>query len=248
LTKPRRRVRKRLLLILGLALLLLAMINPAFRFSLFLEWVSIDRIVGWVELARANKILTGAFFVFYAIGVMILPITLFPIVGGVLLNFWLALPLNMVAATLGGWLSFRVGRFCGRSVVEPFMKGNLKALDRLAASQGIRTVFLLRLIGVPPFIVTNYGLGLSAVRNRDFISGTVIGMFPWMTMVTYMSTALWSAVQVGGEKGMMRALVKAMLPLTTVSTLVMIGVIGTWLVRRYRERAATRTYNQTPRS
>jgi uncharacterized membrane protein YdjX (TVP38/TMEM64 family) len=242
----RRRVRKRWIVLLSLAIIL-ALINPAFRISLFQEWISIGRLVGWVDMARANPWLSLGFFFIYAIGVMALPITMFPIIGGVLMDFWIALPLNVAAATLGGWLSYRVGRRFGRSSVESLMRGNLKALDRLASSQGVRTVFLLRLIGVPPFIVTNYGLGLSAVRDRDFIVGTAAGMFPWMTMVTYMSTSLWAAVQVGGQKGMMSALFKAMLPLTAVSALVMIGVIVAWFVRRKRERA-TRIYSQNPQS
>jgi uncharacterized membrane protein YdjX (TVP38/TMEM64 family) len=179
---------------------------------------------------------------------MALPITMFPIIGGVLFPFWIALPLNLGAATLGAWISFRVGRAFGRASLEPFMRGNLKALDRLTASQGVKTVFLVRLIGVPPFIVTNYGLGLSGVRNRDFAVGTAAGMLPWMAMVTYMSTSLWEAVQVGGEKGLMSALFKAMLPLTTVSTLVLIGVVVNWYVKQRRHRAATRIYNQTPQS
>lgn len=247
MSRPRR-VRKRFLGILAV-LLVLALINPAFRFSLFLEWVSIDRIVGLVDLARSNRVLAGAFYIVFAIGVMVLPITLFPIVGGVLFDYWLALPLNMAAATLGGWMSFRVGRRFGRSAVEPFMKGNLRALDRLAASQGSKTVFLLRLIGIPPFIVTNYGLGLSAVRNRDFLLGTVAGMLPWMSLVTYMSTNLWYAVKLGGEKGLMAALVKAMAPLTTLSVVVTAGVVIAWFLKRRRHRsAATQTYSQSPRS
>ena len=248
MTRPHRRVRKRWLVLLAIAVVL-ALISPAFRFSLFLEWISMDRIVGWVDMARQNRWLSATFFVLYAFGVMALPITLFPIIGGVLFDFWLALPLNLLAATVGAWLSFRVGRRFGRSAIEPLLRGNLKAVDRLAASQGVRTVFLLRLIGMPPFIVSNYGLGLSAVRNRDFLVGTLTGMTPWMTMVTYLAASLWQAVLVGGEKGLMSALVKAMAPLTTLSALIMVGVVATWYLRRRRARlAAIQTYSQSPRS
>ncbi len=215
---------------------------------MFADWVPIHRIINWVNLARSNRWLAAGFYVLYSVAVMVAPITMFPIVGGVLFPFWIALPLNVVAATIGAWFSFRVGRGFGRKAIEPLMRGNLKALDRLAASQGIRTVFLLRLIGLPPFVVANYGLGLSGVKNRDFILGTAAGIVPWMSLVTYMSTSLWAAVLVGGEKGMMKALVKAMAPLTAVSALVMISVGVAWFVRRQRARAATRIYNQSPQS
>jgi len=244
---PSRAVRKRWLSLLGVTVVL-ALISPAFRLSMFAEWIPIQSIIDLVNLARANPWMSAAFYLVFSIAVMAAPITLFPIVGGVLFPFWIALPLNVAAATLGSWLSFRVGRAFGRSAIEPLMRGNLKALDRLAASQGVRTVFLLRLIGLPPFIVTNYGLGLSGVRNRDFILGTVVGMLPWMVLVTYMASSLWAAVLVGGEKGMMKALLKAMAPLTALSAVVMIGVGVAWLIRRQRNRRATRTYTQSPRS
>ena len=245
--KKARLVRKRWIVLLAIVLVL-ALLNPAFRFSLFADLIPLRRVIVLVDLARSHRWMAGAFYFLYAAAIMALPITIFPIVGGVLLPFWIALPLNVIAATAGGWFSFQIGRAYGRASIEPLMRGNLRALDRLAASQGIRTVFLLRLIGVPPFLVTNYGLGLSGVRNRDFILGTAAGIIPWMTMVTYMSTSLWQAVLVGGEKGMMSALVKAMAPLTTVSLLVMTGVVTTWLLRRRRQRTATQTYNQSPQS
>jgi uncharacterized membrane protein YdjX (TVP38/TMEM64 family) len=245
---PRRRaVRKRWLILLAISIAL-ALISPAFRLSMFADWIPLHRIIAWVNLARSNRPLALSFYLVYAVGVMLLPITMFPIIGGVLFPFWIALPLNIAAATAGAWLSFRVGRAFGRVAIEPLMRRNLKALDRLAASRGVRTVFLLRLIGVPPFIVTNYGLGLSGVRNSDFLVGTAAGIVPWMALVTSLSTSLWNAVLVGGEKGMMRALVKALAPLTAVSALVLTSVVVAWYVRRHRARSAIRTYNQSPLS
>lgn len=247
MTRTRPLVRKRWVILL-VVILLLALLNPAFRLSLFANIIPLRRVVAWVEIAQMHAWMAALFYVFFAVAIMIVPITIFPIVGGVLLPFGFALPMNIVAATIGAWLSFRVARAFGRASIEPFMKRNLRALDRLAASQGIRTVFLVRLIGVPPFIVTNYGLGLSGVRDRDYVLGTAAGIVPWMTMVTYMSTSLWEAVKVGGEKGMMSALMRTMAPLTAVSLLITVGVVVSWLLRRRRHRTTTQTYNQSPQS
>jgi len=236
-TKDGRLVRKRWLAVLAFAVFL-AFLSLGFRFSLFFEWISIASVVEWVEHAKSHSWLVVAFYLFFAIGVMVMPITLFPIIGGVLVNFWVALPLNLIAATIGGWFSFRVGRVVGRQTIEPLLRGNLKAMDTLSESRGLRTVLLLRLIGIPPFVVANYGLGLSAVRNRDFILGTVIGVLPWMTLVTYMSTSLWRAVLEGGEKGLASALLKAGAPLTILSLVVMGGVAVSWWLKRRREAKA----------
>ena len=165
-------------------------------------------------------------------GVTVLPITLFPIVGGVLLPFWLALPLNLVAATVGSLLAFFVGRFF-RHAIEPFLKGKLKSWDRVAASQGFVTVFLLRFIGMPPFLVANYALGLSAVGVRDFVVGTFFGILPWMALVTFAASSLWRAILVGGREGLMTALFEAVAPLTLLSVMTLaVLVVGAWLKKR----------------
>jgi uncharacterized membrane protein YdjX (TVP38/TMEM64 family) len=236
-TKTGRLVRKRWLAVLAFATFL-AFLSLGFRFSLIYEWIPVADAVHWVERAKGNVWLVLAFYVFFSIGVMVMPITLFPIVGGVLAPFWLALPLNLTAATIGAWFSFRVGRVVGRQAIEPFLRGNLKAIDALAGSRGFRTVFLLRIVGIPPYVVANYGLGLSAVRNRDFILGTLTGVLPWMCLITYMSTSLWQAVLTGGEKGLANALIKAGAPLGILSGTVMVVVAVMWYMKRRREQAA----------
>ncbi len=228
-------IRKRWIALL-LITIVIAFFSAGFRFSLFLSLFSMSRIVEWVSTAQQNHWMVGFFYAVYIVGVMVFPITLFPIIGGVLLPIWIALPLNVVAATAGGWLAFRTGRSVGRRIIEPFMRGNLKVIDQLTESKGVRTVCILRLIGVPPFAIANFGLGLSAVRNRDFLMGTAAGILPWMTLVTYLSTSLWQAVLVGGQKGLAKALLKAGAPLTAVSITVTTVVATTWFLKRRRNR------------
>jgi hypothetical protein len=49
------------------------------------DLISLDHIIHLVEVARASVWISLAFYLIYIIGVMFLPITLFPIIGGVLL-------------------------------------------------------------------------------------------------------------------------------------------------------------------
>ena len=49
-----------------------------------------------------------------------------------------------------------------------------RSLDR----HGIVTVVLLHFMLVVPFVGINYALGLTRIRYRDFIIGTVVGLFP----------------------------------------------------------------------
>jgi uncharacterized membrane protein YdjX (TVP38/TMEM64 family) len=194
----------------------------AFQVTHLSQMLSYQNLIHLVEEARVNRLITLLFYAGFVFGVMALPITIFPIVGGVLLPFWLAVPLNILAATLGAFLSFCVSRYFGRGAVENFLKGKFKAFDHKAIANGFKTVLILRLIGIPPFIVTNYALGLSPIRVRDFIFATILGIFPWMTLVTVLASHLWEAILVGGEKGFMHALMTQMRPLFGLTLLILV--------------------------
>ncbi len=194
----------------------------------------LDLAISWVEFARASVLISLAFYLIYSVGVMALPITLFPIIGGVLFPFYIALPLNLFAATLGAWMSFMVTRVLGQKKVEPYLRHRFKGWDRFERMEGFKAVLLLRLLGIPPFIVSNYALGLSGVRNTDFVMGTIIGILPWMGIVTYLSHSLWEAVLVGGEKGLAKALVQVLGPLTVASFSILAVVVVNYLLRKRR--------------
>src|SRR5947207_638781 len=99
--------------------------------------------IHWVEFARASYWISSAFYLIYVVGVMGLPITIFPIIGGVLFPFWIAFPLNVFAATTGAWLSFKVTRLLGRHRVEPYLRKRFKSWEKISRMEGFKTVLLL---------------------------------------------------------------------------------------------------------
>lgn len=227
----RRRAWRTLLIVSAVVLIVIAWI---FRSTFNFHIVSIEQIIEFVEQARANRWLAIIFYLFFAVGVMALPITLFPIVGGVLLPFSLALPLNIVAATAGAFFSFSVTRSFGRKYVEPILRKNGKLWQKVAEARGFQTVLLLRLIGIPPFIVSNYALGLSRVNSSDFLIATAIGILPWMGIVTYLSHSLWEAVLVGGRDGLGKAMWHALAPLFFVSCAIAVTMLTVHGMKRRR--------------
>src|SRR5690242_893804 len=84
----------------------LAVVLLAVKFTPVYTYLSLNQIIRAVQIAQHNRVWAWTFYAFFVVGVMALPITMFPIVGGVLFPFWIALPLNVMAATAGGWLAF----------------------------------------------------------------------------------------------------------------------------------------------
>ncbi len=204
-----KRIKKSTWIKLGIGLILLVVASIALRFTVLRQLLSIEYVVQWVDQVRLNPWRLPIFLVVFIIGVCGLPITIFPIVGGVLFTFGTALAVNLAGATGGACLAFLIARFFGREAVEVILKGRLKALDQIAAERGFRTVLIFRLLGIPPYIITNYGLGLSAVKFWPYFTATVLGMFPWMVLVTYAADSLWKAVLVGGQEGLTKSMFKA---------------------------------------
>lgn len=218
--------------------LLLVAVYFLVRFTGLRQFTSIQNLIQLVEQARLNGAIIAMFYVGFAFGVMVLPITIFPIVGGVLLEFWIALPLNLAATTTGAFLSFCLSRYFGRAAVEILLRGKLKTINQYATQKGVRTVVLLRLIGIPPFLITNYALGFSSMRKRHFIIGTFIGIFPWMVLVTYLSNHLWQGIVTGGQQGILHSLIHHFRPLLLVSLMALIVAGATFWLRRRQKTPA----------
>ena len=85
----------------------------------------------------------------------------------------------MAGAIIGGTSAFLIARYVARAQVEKRVAKNpmLAALDRAVGERGLRLVFLLRLSPAVPFVLTNYALGVTRVRLRDFVLGT-FGLMP----------------------------------------------------------------------
>lgn len=105
-----------------------------------------------------------------------IPRLLFCTISGMLFGFWPGLLLTQFATLMGYYSIFLFVRFGGRDTVLHHFPG-LKRYTALIHKQGILGVILIRQIPAPGTVI-NLGLGLTHLRHRDFLIGTVIGLFP----------------------------------------------------------------------
>ena len=98
--------------------------------------------------------------------------------GGVVFGFWLGALLALTGAVLGAVFAFQVARWLGRDAVDRLTRGRLARADEQLSEHGFAAVVAARLIPVLPFTLINYAAGVSGVRRRDFVIGSVIGMVP----------------------------------------------------------------------
>lgn len=187
----------RILVIVGIVIL--------FRTTPLRIFTSLDQIVAWVEIARADPALRWGYFLVFPFVILAIPIAIFPIIGGILFPFWIAFPLNMAAILTGAIIAYWIGRLLGRDVIAPLLGAKAGSFRQFQAEKGFRTVLLIRWIGLPPFLITNYAFGFTGFGFSHYLAGTAIGVFPWTGITTYMAGSLWDAVLAGHQGGIQAA-------------------------------------------
>jgi uncharacterized membrane protein YdjX (TVP38/TMEM64 family) len=127
------------------------------------------------------------FIIIYAVGILaLLPSTVLTIAAGALFGIVSGVIYAFIGATIGSTCAFLIGRHGGRRFVEQRLARmpRFAAVERAAARQGRRIVFLLRLSPVVPFNFLNYALGLTTMSVWDFIVAG-FGSLPGEVMYAY---------------------------------------------------------------
>jgi uncharacterized membrane protein YdjX (TVP38/TMEM64 family) len=110
--------------------------------------------------------------------VLLLPGTPFTILAGVVFGSVVGSIVALGGATLGATLSFLVGRGIGRTAVEQLSGRRVRAIDSFLAERGFVPMLVFRLVPLFPFNVLNLVSGVTALRFRDYVLATAIGIVP----------------------------------------------------------------------
>lgn len=116
-----------------------------------------------------------------------------------------AIPLVIVAATIGAAFAFLISRHFITDNVKRLTENHpkSKAIYKAVSGGGWQVVFLLRLSPIMPFSVLNYVLGATELRFWPFISATFVGIIPAVALYVYLG-ALGKAAIAGTMIGTAR--------------------------------------------
>ena len=189
------------LLRLGLILLVLLGFSAAWRWTPLGEWLSMERITGWIEHLRGSPSAPFIILGGYVVGSLVLvPVTLM-----ILATAFAFGPLAGSAYSLGGCLlaavlTYGLGRVLGRDTVRRLGSSRLNRVSRRLADHGLVTMFTVRLLPIAPYALVNIVAGASHIRLRDFILGSTLGMAPGIVAITFFEHQLQVAIREPGAK------------------------------------------------
>jgi uncharacterized membrane protein YdjX (TVP38/TMEM64 family) len=190
----------------------------------------------WVESLGAWG--PAAFIAGYGLAaVMMAPAFLLTLTAGAVWGMT-AVVYVMLGGTLGAVLAFFTSRYFVRRFVEEYVRRHpkLAAIDRAVEIEGFRLVLLLRLSPIISYVLLNYVLGISRVRFRDYLAGS-IGMLPTVTAYVYAGKVIGDVALLAGGVAARRG------PLWYAA--VVTGLVATFVASVLIARAARRVIDAT---
>ncbi len=143
----------------------------------------------WVEAHPQWSLLALVGFLIAGI-LLMLPASLMFMLSGFLFGIGTGFVAVWVATLLASTGAFLLARGLARPMVERRIarKPSFAVIDRAVRRKGFFVVLLTRLILVLPFPALNYTHGLTDVRLRDYVLGTMLGMVPAILLFVFLGT------------------------------------------------------------
>ena len=119
------------------------------------------------------------FFAVYIVTVALsLPLASMLTFGGAALFGWAALPVIVVAATLGATIIFLLSRSIAREFFSRRVEGAIDSIRAVFLQSPIRWCFTMRMIPFFPFWFVNIVPALLGMRLSDYLWATTLGILP----------------------------------------------------------------------
>ena len=231
--KPRALALLALVLLLAAAGLLLP-VKDSLRAAL--EWMAAHRGSSW-----------PAFILLYVLAtVSLVPGLILTLAGGAIFGVARGVALVSGASVLGATAAFFVGRTFARGWTEKRIATwpRFRALDRALGERGFWIVLLTRLSPLFPFNLLNYAYGVTAVRPRDYIAASWLGMLPATVLYVYAGSAAANLAEaVTGEAHAGRP--HTVLWIVGLGATVAVVALVTHLARRQLERELAESERRT---
>jgi len=220
-----------LAVLIGGMLLAVALLPLGDWLAAGIAWIETHRTLAWLVYVTAYILAT----------ILVIPGSILTLAAGFVFGLPLGLVLVSAGSVAGAAAAFLIGRFLARDWVAQRTQKipSFSALDRATRHEGFVIVLLARLSPLFPFNLLNYGLALTAVRFRDYLLASWIGMLPGTVLYVYLGTAAKDLAQLtsgnieGGIAG--RVLLIAGLAATVVLT-VLITRKATQTLAQHLER------------
>ncbi|WP_434303436.1 TVP38/TMEM64 family protein [Clostridium botulinum] len=178
--------KKDLFKIIGLSLIVIIVAVFLAKHGHTIRRMNIRRTVKYIR--SCGKFSSICFLLVYALKplVLIIPASMLSLVGGILFGPVKGFILNMLGFFLSGSLAFWLSRLLGKSFVDKILRGRAVELDNNIEKEGFKIIFLLRFPPIFPYDPLSYASGLTKMKYKHFVLGSLLGVIPETLCYSYM--------------------------------------------------------------
>lgn len=192
----------------GLAVYLLGGINPA-------------QLQAWLN--QAGIWAPIIYIIIYTIAtILVLPSTALNLTGGAIFGLWLGTLWTSIAAIIAAVVAFAFTRTVGREIITQKLAGRWQSMNAEISQGGLFYILAIRLLPIIPYGLVNFAAGLTSIRFRDYLIGTILGTVPGILPFVMLGSSGLQAMKTGNI-------------LPVVGSLALIGLLvfgATWYRRR----------------
>lgn len=171
----------------------------------FLGGIDPQTLEAWLE--RAGIWAPLSYIALYTLAtLLILPSTALNLTGGAIFGPWLGTLWTSIAAIIAAVVSFAFTRTVGRETIARRLAGRWQAMDAEMRQGGLFYMFAIRLLPIIPYGLVNFAAGLTSIRFRDYLLGTVLGTVPGILPFVMLGSSGLQAMKTGNIWPLMGAL------------------------------------------
>ncbi len=171
-------------------LLLAVAIGAAFAAAFLLLPHDPGEVVRAAEAMPAGLVAGAAFLAWTILTPALVSGTLLAAATGILLGGPAGMPVALAGAMMGSALAFLIARRFGRGPADALCGPRLEGLKAKVEERPILAVALIRIAPGSPAAILNYGAGLTRIRLREFLAGSVLGGAPRVLAYTALGGAI----------------------------------------------------------
>jgi uncharacterized membrane protein YdjX (TVP38/TMEM64 family) len=151
----------------------------------------IDRHQLEIWLEKMGILAPIVYIILYIVAtILILPSTPLNMTGGAIFDLWWGTLWTTIAAVLAAIISFAFTRSVGREIIAKKLAGRWEAIDAEMRQGGLFYMFAIRLLPLIPYGIVNFAAGLTGIKFRDYLLGTLLGTLPGILPFVMMGAGL----------------------------------------------------------
>jgi phospholipase D1/2 len=170
---------------LGLALLVVAALAAAWRFTPLADYVAAERVAQWARSIRATPWAPVAVILVYTPAAFILfPRPLLTLLTVIAFGPWLGFAYGMTGILVSAYATYYAGRLFKPQTVSRLAGRHFEPIKKALQRHGLAAMFAVRVVPVAPYLIEGVVAGALRVKWWEYGLGTFLGMLPGVLATT----------------------------------------------------------------